>query len=151
MSPVIADGSDSAAEADHLIPLMESPHCGEQRGLDSVPACSEADAEGGKISLGDPPADNTGVPADTAPGADAADLDYRPDERVAIDDANEAFGPVIAADIEAVGRLEDVEVWAPRLVRGVRAIRDRAMRETGNLNRFGSPYQHRFSDLLNHE
>jgi hypothetical protein len=111
-------------------------------------AAIETGSRQGGIS---PAADNTSVPADTAPRADATDFEYRPDERIAIDDANEAFGPVVDADIEAGERSEDIEGWTLRLVRGVRAIRDRAMRETGALNRFDSQYRTRFGDLLNAE
>jgi hypothetical protein len=73
---------------------------------------------------------------------------YKRAERAAIDDANEVFSPVIEADVKAVERLEDIEHWAPSLVRGVRAIRDRATRETGALNRCGHHYKKRFGDLL---
>jgi hypothetical protein len=73
---------------------------------------------------------------------------YKPAERAAIDDANEVFGPVIEADVEAADRLEDIERWAPSLVRGVRAIRDRAMREVGARNRFSNEYRKQFRALL---
>jgi hypothetical protein len=72
---------------------------------------------------------------------------YRPAERAAIDEANEAFAPII----EAVDTLENIEVWVPPVVKGVRALRDRAMRETGALNYLDQQYRTRFRDLLNAE
>ena len=62
---------------------------------------------------------------------------YTPEERTAIDQANEAFAPVI----EAVDTFEEIEAWVPPLVRGVRALRDRAMRETGALNYMDQQYR----------
>jgi hypothetical protein len=72
---------------------------------------------------------------------------YTPAERTAIDQANEAFAPVM----EAADTIENIESWAPALVRGVRALRNRAMRETGALNYFDQQYRKRFGDLLNDE
>src|ERR1700732_2244509 len=57
---------------------------------------------------------------------------YTPEERTAIDEANEAFAPII----EAVDTLENIEGWVPSLIRGVRALRNRAKRESGALNYF---------------
>jgi hypothetical protein len=68
-------------------------------------------------------------------------------ERIAIDEANEAFAPII----EAIDTLENIEAWVPPVVRGVRALRDRAMRETGALNYLDQQYRTRFGDLLNAE
>jgi hypothetical protein len=72
---------------------------------------------------------------------------YTPEERTAIDRANEAFAPVI----KAIETVEAIEVWVPPLVRGVRALRDRATRETGALNYLDQEYRTRFGDLLNAE
>jgi hypothetical protein len=99
--------------------------------------------------------DCSSVPRDTAQNDDdeqgtespASDFAYTPEERIAIDEANEAFAPII----EAVETLEEIEGWVPSLVRGVRALRDRAMRETGSLNYSDQQYRTRFRDLLNAE
>jgi hypothetical protein len=101
----------------------------------------------------DPAADNTSVRGDTGQaqdgeqGPNAADYAYTPEERTAIDQANEAFGMVISA----VDTLEDIDEWVPPLVRGVRALRDRAMRETGALNCMDNEYRKTFGDLLHAE
>jgi hypothetical protein len=104
--------------------------------------------------LADPAADNTRVPRD--PGEQTQDDDqgteptgfaYTPEERTAIDQANEAFVPVI----KAVDAFENIEAWVPPLVRGVRALRDRAKRETGALNYNDPEYRKAFGDLLNAE
>jgi hypothetical protein len=99
--------------------------------------------------------DSGSVRADTARNDDdeqgtespASDFAYTPEERIAIDEANEAFAPVI----EAVDALESIETWVPPVVKGVRALRDRAMRETGALNYLDQQYRTRFGDLLNAE
>jgi hypothetical protein len=72
---------------------------------------------------------------------------YTPAERAAIDGANEAFAVIIVA----VDAVEDVDGWVPALVMGVRALRDRAKRETGALNYSDPEYRKRFGDLLNAE
>jgi hypothetical protein len=72
---------------------------------------------------------------------------YTAEERTALDQANAAMAPVI----EAVETLDKLEAWVPPLVRGVRALRARAMRETGALNHFDQQYRTRFGDLLNAE
>jgi hypothetical protein len=97
-------------------------------------------------------ADNTSVPTDAGLVQDdergpKADFAYTPEERTAIDQANAAFAPII----EAIDKLEDIEAWVPPLVKGVRALRDRAMRETGALNYVDQQYRTRFGDLLNAE
>jgi hypothetical protein len=99
--------------------------------------------------------DSSSVPRDTAQNDDdeqgtespASDFAYTPEERVAIDEANEAFAPII----EAVDALENIEGWVPPLVRGVRALRDRAMRETGAQHYLDQEYRKAFGDLLNAE
>jgi hypothetical protein len=98
----------------------------------------------------DAAAETARVPGDTGqslmperPGAFA----YTQDERTAIDAANKAFGPVI----DAVNKYEDIDAWAPPLVTGVRALRDRAMRDTGALNHLDNEYRKTFGDLLNAE
>jgi hypothetical protein len=72
---------------------------------------------------------------------------YTPAERTVIDQANEAFAPVI----RAAESIENIENWVPPLVRGVRALRDRAMRETGALNYLDDQYRRMFHELLNAE
>jgi hypothetical protein len=72
---------------------------------------------------------------------------YTHDERRAIDAANEAFSPVI----DAVNTYEDIDGWVPALVKGVRALRDRAMRDTGALTYQDNEYRKTFGDLLNAE
>ena len=103
------------------------------------------------------PAADGSVPGDTAAQTQndeqageptgPTEFAYTPEERRAIDRANEAFAPVI----EAVDRLEDIEVWVPPLVTGVRALRERAKRETGALDYFDHQCRRRFGDLLNAE
>jgi hypothetical protein len=101
----------------------------------------------------DPAADDTSVPTNTAQGRDGeqgpepADFAYTPEERTAIDEANESFALVI----EAVDTFENIEAWVPPVVKGVRALRDRAMRETGALHYLDQQYRMRFRDLLNAE
>jgi hypothetical protein len=98
--------------------------------------------------LTDLPCDNTSVRLDTGETQDdKAEFAYTPEERTAIDHANEAFTPII----EAIDTLENIEVWVPPVVKGVRALRDRAMRETGALNYLDQQYRTRFGDLLNAE
>jgi hypothetical protein len=80
-------------------------------------------------------------------GPTATDFAYTPEERTAIDQANAAFAPII----RAVDTLEDIEAWVPPVVKGVRALRDRAMRETGALNHLDQQYRTTFGDLLNAE
>jgi predicted DNA-binding protein (UPF0251 family) len=75
------------------------------------------------------------------------DFGYSPSELAAIDGANKAFALVI----EAVDTFENIETWVPPLVRGVRALRDRAMRETGALHYLDPEYRKAFGDLLNAE
>jgi hypothetical protein len=99
--------------------------------------------------------DGSSVPRDTAQNDDneqgtefpASDFEYTPDERIAIDEANEAFAPII----EAVDALENIETWVPPVVKGVRALRDRAMRETGALHYLDQEYRKAFGVLLNAE
>ena len=93
----------------------------------------------GKEKLGE---DDSSVRADTAQSqdeeaAEPTESAYTPAERTAIDEANEAFAIVI----KAVETLEDIEGWVPPLVRGVRALRDRAMRDTGALNYLDQQYR----------
>jgi hypothetical protein len=76
---------------------------------------------------------------------------YTPQERAAIDEANAAFAPLIDAADTLDQTIEDIETWAPPLVRGVRALRRRAKRETGALNYFDQQYRTRFGDLLSAE
>jgi hypothetical protein len=90
---------------------------------------------------------DTGRNEDDEPGTEPTDFGYSPGERAAIDGANEAFTPII----EAVDALENIEAWVPPVVKGVRALRDRAMRETGALNYLDQQYRTRFGDLLNAE
>jgi hypothetical protein len=99
-------------------------------------------------------ADNTSVRMDTAWNQEdgkgterSTSSGYSPGERAAIDEANAAFAPII----EATDRLEKIEVWVPPVVKGVRALRERAMRETGALNYFDHQYRMRFGDLLDAE
>ncbi len=101
-----------------------------------------------------PAADGSSVRTDTgeqvqnnAEAIGPTEFAYTPEERKAIDRANEAFAPVI----EAVDRLEEIEVWAPPLVTGVRALRERAKRETGALDYFDHQCRRRFGDLMNAE
>jgi hypothetical protein len=82
-----------------------------------------------------------------AEAAGATGFAYTAEDRKAIDQANEAFAPVI----EGVDKLEDIEAWVPSLVRGVRALRKRAKQETGALNYSDHEYRRRFGDLLNVE
>jgi hypothetical protein len=104
-----------------------------------------------------PAADDSSVPRDTAAQTQneeqageatrPTEFTYTPEERTAIDQANEAFVPVI----KAIDTFENIEAWMPPLVRGVRALRDRAMRETGALNYMDQEYRKTFGDLLNAE
>lgn len=82
-----------------------------------------------------------------AEAAGATGFAYTAEERKAIDQANEAFAPVI----EGVHKLEDIEAWVPSLVRGVRALRKGAKQETGALDYSDHQYRRRFHDLLNAE
>jgi hypothetical protein len=97
--------------------------------------------------------DGSSVPAHTArnedeeQGTESTEFAYSPAERAAIDKANKAFAPII----EATDRLENIEVWVPPVVKGVRALRDRAMRETGALNYLDQQYRTKFGELLNAE
>jgi hypothetical protein len=99
-------------------------------------------------------ADGSSVRTDTAaqPQSDAQAIEptglaYTPEERAAIDHANETFAPVI----KSIDTFENVEAWVPPLVTGVRALRDRATRETGALNYMDQEYRKKFGDLLNAE
>jgi hypothetical protein len=74
-------------------------------------------------------------------------LAYSARERAAIDLANDAFAPII----ESIGVLEDIERWVPPVVEGVRALRARAMRETGALTYLDHQYRIKFGALLNVE
>jgi hypothetical protein len=123
----------------------------------STPRGSEAGAARLMLQRNDGPvggsADGTSVRTDTAQNhehereTEPTSSGYSADERAAIDEANEAFAPII----DAIDKLEDVEGWAPPLVRGVRALRDRAMRDTGALNYLDNEYRKTFGDLLNAE
>jgi hypothetical protein len=105
----------------------------------------------------DPAADGSSVRTDTgaqrqndeqaSEPTGPTEFAYTPEERTAIDQANEAFAPVI----KAVDTFENIEAWGPPLVRAVRALRDRAMRETGALNYMDQQYRKKFGDLLNAE
>lgn len=90
---------------------------------------------------------DTGRNEDDDQGTEPTEFAYSSAERAAIDEANEAFAPVI----QAVDTLENIEVWVPPVVKGVRALRDRAMRETGALTHQDQQYRTRFGDLLNAE
>jgi hypothetical protein len=90
---------------------------------------------------------DTGRNEDDEPGTEPTDFGYSPGERAAIDGANEAFTPII----EAVDALENIEMWVPPVVKGVRALRDRARRDAGALNYLDQQYRTRFGDLLNGE
>jgi hypothetical protein len=98
-------------------------------------------------------ADNTSVRGDTGvvqhdeQDPKAADFAYSAEEREAIDQANAAFAPII----RAVKTLEDIACWVPPVVKGVRALRDRAMRETGALTHLDHQYREKFGDLINAE
>jgi hypothetical protein len=103
-------------------------------------------------AIGPAAADNTSVRTDTGQmqdGEQGPELDfaYTPEERSAIDAANEAFAPVI----KAVDTFEDIQAWVPPLVRGVRALRDRAKRETRARNYFNHEYRKKFGVLLRAE
>ena len=98
-------------------------------------------------ALADPAADGSSVRTDTGEQTQNDEDAYTPDERAAIDHANEAFAPVI----EAVDKLENIEVWVRPLVRGVRALRVRAKRETGALNYLDHQCRRTFGYLLNAE
>jgi hypothetical protein len=90
---------------------------------------------------------DTGRNEDDEQGTEPTEFAYSSAERAAIDEANEAFAPII----EAVDAVENIEVWVPPVVKGVRALRDRAMRETGALTHQDQQYRTRFGDLLNAE
>jgi hypothetical protein len=75
------------------------------------------------------------------------DFGYSPSELAAIDGANKAFAPII----KAIGTLENIDAWVPPVVKGVRALRDRAMRETGALHYLDQEYRKAFGVLLNAE
>jgi hypothetical protein len=90
---------------------------------------------------------DTGRNEDEEQGTEPTEFAYSPSARAAIDGANEAFAPII----EAVEALENIEAWVPPVVKGVRALRDRAMRETGALTYLDQQYRTRFGDLLNAE
>ena len=100
-----------------------------------------------------PAADGSSVLRDTALNqadeqeTEPTNFGYSTAERAAIDKANEAFAPII----EAVDALENIEAWVPPVVKGVRALRDRAMRDTGAPNYLDQQYRTRFGDLLNAE
>jgi hypothetical protein len=129
----------------------------EQVVMTSTPGGSEADAVRPVLQSTEGPAtgsaDDTSVRADAGVvqgeerGPTATDFAYTPEERTAIDRANDAFMPII----EAVDALENIEVWVPPVVKGVRALRDRAMRETGAQTHLDQQYRTRFGDLLNAE
>jgi hypothetical protein len=97
--------------------------------------------------------DTSSVLRDTAQNDDDAqeteptDFGYSPSELAAIDGANKAFAPII----KAIDTLENIEAWVPPVVKGVRAFRDRAMRETGALNYLDHQYRKLFRKLLSHE
>jgi hypothetical protein len=76
---------------------------------------------------------------------------FTPQERAAIDKANAAFAPVIDAADMLDETIENIETWAEPLVRGVRALRDRAMRETGAPNYSDPEYRKKFGVLLRTE
>jgi hypothetical protein len=90
---------------------------------------------------------DTGLVQHDERGSKAPDFAYTSEERAAIDRANEAIAPII----RAVDTVEDIEAWVPPVVRGVRALRDRAMRDTGALNYLDNEYRKTFGDLLNAE
>ena len=90
---------------------------------------------------------NTGNEPPPEPTIEPHEFEYTPEERAALDEANEAFAPLI----EAVETVEDIERWVPPVVKGVRALRDRAVRETGALNYQDGQYKRAFGDLLNAE
>jgi hypothetical protein len=103
--------------------------------------------------LVNPAANSSSVRTDTAQNqedeqeTEPTSSGYSAAERAAIDEANEAFAPII----DAIDKLEDIEAWVPPVVKGVRALRDRAVRETGALNYLDQQYRTRFGDLLNAE
>jgi hypothetical protein len=104
-----------------------------------------------------PASDGSSVPTDTGEQVQNDErvtdpaVGYTPQERAAIDEANAAFAPVIDAADTLDKTIENIETWAPPLVRGVRALRRRARRETGALNYFDQQYRTRFGDLLSAE
>lgn len=107
-----------------------------------------------KADVASPPAaeDNTpdkastAVPVDSPSQlvADASTFSYSNAERAQIDAMIRAYQPVV----EAVGVIENFENWARDLVFGVRAIRDRAFRESGTTGRQDYKYKKRFGALL---
>jgi hypothetical protein len=103
-----------------------------------------------ETNLNDAAAETSRVPGDPGPvllPEQPAAFAYTHGERTAIDTANKAFGAVI----DAVTKYEDIDGWVPALVRGVRALRDRAMRDTGARNHKDNEYRKTFGDLLNAE
>jgi len=90
---------------------------------------------------------DTGRNEDEEQGTETTEFAYSPSERAAIDGANEALAPII----EAVEALENIEAWVPPVVKGVRALRDRARRETSAVTYLDQQYRTRFGDLLNAE
>jgi hypothetical protein len=77
----------------------------------------------------------------------APDFAYSAEERAALDEAATAFAPII----KAIDTLEDIERWVPPVVKGVRALRDRAMRDAGALTYHDNQYRLTFRDLLHAE
>jgi predicted DNA-binding protein (UPF0251 family) len=101
-----------------------------------------------------PATDGSSVQADTGEQTqdgeqttEPTEFAYSSAERAAIDEANEAFAPII----EAIDTVENIDGWVPPVVKGVRALRDRAMRDTGAPNYLDQQYRTRFGDLLNAE
>jgi hypothetical protein len=119
-----------------------------------TPGGSEADAARLMPQRNDGPVEDsvggTSVPTDTGRNEDdqqetePAEFGYSPAQRAAIDEANEALAPIIAA----VKALENIEAWVPPVVKGVRALRERAIQETGARNCLDHQYRRRFGDLL---
>jgi hypothetical protein len=111
-------------------------------------------SEGKAIGLA---ADNTSVRRDTGEQTQNDEQitepigGYTPQERTAIDEANAAFAPVIDAAGALDKTIENIETWAAPLVRGVRALRISAKRESGALNYFDPDYRKKFGDLLKDE
>jgi hypothetical protein len=113
---------------------------------------SKESSRGGSPKAIGPAADASSVRTDTAQSqneeaAEPTRFAYTPEERTAIDQANQAFAPII----EAADTIDNIESWVPALVRGVRALRDRAVRETGAPNYLDHEYRKTFGDLLNAE
>ena len=76
-----------------------------------------------------PAGDGTSVCTDTGnqpppePTIEPHEFEYTTEERAAIDEANEAFAPII----EAVETVEDVDHWVRPVVKGVRADEDQSI------------------------